>query len=157
MNKLINMSNKQSLTIESLTNTGTTKGTIPTATSAIGSVSSLGVIVTGTGTSFEQKVLVGGYLYAETTHQLGRIKDVYSDTQLFLEEAFKNDIAAGETFKFVDVLYRSISVENSGGGDAGLAGGVIHSGDIKSFNNEWGIDPIKFAASSQTLELTLGY
>ena len=59
-----------------------------------GTVSSAGVNVTGTGTTFTTTVQPGDYLYAPNTGEARRVRAIVSDTQLMVETVFSSDIPA---------------------------------------------------------------
>lgn len=126
-----------------------TKGTLPVGRTLTGTFSSVGRIVTGTGTLFTTE-LAGkkGWLYSTTDNELRPFFQINGDTNLQLETAFTNN-QNDEDVIVCTPLYMSISAESTHPlVDANLNNKTFSVGSVKSFNNDAGIDPITFDAAS---------
>jgi len=146
--------------IEKITATGDPGfGTIPTASTAVGTIAASSTLVIGTLTKFRgdrtnRPLIANDHLYSPTLNELRRIRDVYDDTTLNLESAFSSAIA-NEPVRYCRIKYTSVSISNTGSTDAGFDGGTVPPGETETYSSELGIDPVTYAASGNTLKINL--
>lgn len=126
-----------------------TKGTLPTGRTLTGTFSSVGKIVTGTGTLFTTEIAgARGWLYSTTDNELRPFFQINGNTNLVLETAFSSN----QTDQAVIVcmpLYSAISAKSIHASvNANLNGRTFSVGSIENFNNDAGINPITYDAAS---------
>lgn len=139
-----------------------TKGTIPAGRTLTGTFSSVGKIVTGTGTLFETELAgMRGWLYSTTDNELRPFFQINGNTNLQLETAFTND-QTDEPMIVVTPLYTAVSARSSHATvAANLNNRTFAVGSVKNFSFDAGVNPITYDAASgaNTGEITfdLGY
>ncbi len=137
------------------------KGSLGRSKTLTGTFSSVGKIVTGTGTLFETEISGGKYwLYSTTDNELRAFTQINGNTNLVLEAAFTND-QTNEPMIIVAPLYISISAQNTHPtNDSQLNNRKFAAGAIDNYNFDV-INPITYDAASggSTGEITfkLGY
>lgn len=105
-----------------------TKGTIPLAETLTGTIvtdnsgSTAGVIVLGTGTLFLTQLSVGDFLY-DNLKSIRKIKAIFSDTMLEIEEKFPASVSAIAVLRPKNQYYKEILATSSGTADAELMEG----------------------------------
>jgi len=101
------------------------KGTIPLAETLTGTIStdnagtSEGLIVVGTGTIFLTELMPGDFLY-DGDAAIRKIRYIFSDTMLELEEKFPADASADPLLRPKNMFYKQIAARSSGTVDAEL-------------------------------------
>ena len=126
-----------------------TKGTLPEGRTLTGTFSSVGRVVTGTGTLFETE-LAGkkGWLYSTTDNEVRSFSQINGDTNLYLDEAFTSDQTA-EDMIVVEPLYMAIAAKSSHATvTANLNNRSFAAGSTKNYNFDAGVNPITFDAAS---------
>jgi hypothetical protein len=126
-----------------------TKGTLPKGRTLTGTFSSVGTIVTGTGTLFTTELAgARGWLYSTTDNELRPFFQINGNTNLVLETAFTNN----QTSQAVIVcmpLYISIAAKSSHATvAANLNNRTFAAGSVKNLNFDAGINPITYDAAS---------
>jgi len=101
------------------------KATIPAYAAQSGTVgvTSGSVTVIGTGTSFLSEYEVGDYIYIDDSHEVRRVKAVFSDLRLDVERAFATTHASDPSNRVRPKLtgLKEISVSSVGTADAVLS------------------------------------
>jgi hypothetical protein len=125
------------------------KGTLPKGRTLTGTFSSIGNIVTGTGTLFTKELAgVRGWLYSTTDNELRPFFQINGDTNLRLETPFTNN-QTNQPVVVCMPLYKSIAAKSSHATNASqINGRIFTAGSIKNFNFDAGINPITYDAAS---------
>lgn len=133
------------------------KGTLPEGRTLTGTFSSVGTIVTGTGTLFETELGgVRGWLYSTTDNELRTFFQINGNLNLVLEEAFTSN-QTNEPVIVCMPLYMAIAAKNTHAtNDSQLNGRKFSAGTVKNFNFDAGINPITYddASGGSTGEIT---
>jgi hypothetical protein len=125
-----------------------TKGTVPKGRTLTGTWSSVGTIVTGTGTLFTTELGgIAGWLYSTTDNELRRFFQINGDTNLVLEKAFTNN-QTNQAMIVVEPLYQSVAAKSSHATvAANLNNRTFTAGSVKNFNFPT-VNPITYDAAS---------
>jgi hypothetical protein len=141
---------------------------LPSSVLLTGTVSSSGLLVTGTGTDFVTDLLYGGaggmqkykYLYTSVEGQVIEIVQVLSPTTLLLKVEPENDLSA-EDFKVASISegYNYVSLKALGSG-VGIANINEAPSDIDDtspvvYSNSNGLDPIVVNATGSDCQITI--
>ena len=134
-----------------------------------GTISSVGQIVTGVGTSFTTEIYGGGIgdvSYVNNggwifngTDEVVQIKDIVSDTVLVLKQSFTSDLSAGTALLYVphsrtmQMTLRSSDGTGTVNGVAIGAGGYVGFGFTKSRNARI-VEPVIIDGNSDSLNAT---
>jgi hypothetical protein len=124
------------------------KGTLPAGRTLTGTFSSVGNIVTGTGTLFTTE-LAGrqGWLYSTTDNELRMFTQINGDTNLYLDKPFTNN-QTDEPMIVCSQLYMAIGAKSSHPtDDAQLNNRKFSAGSVKNFSFE-AQEPITYDAAS---------
>jgi hypothetical protein len=126
-----------------------TKGTLPTGRTLTGTFSSVGTIVTGTGTLFTTELAgARGWLYSTTDNELRAFFQINGDTNLILERAFSSD-QTDEDMIVCMPLYTAIGAKSSHASiAANLDNRTFSVGSVENISNDGGINPITYDAAS---------
>lgn len=126
-----------------------TKGSLPQGRTLTGTFSSVGTVVTGTGTLFETELGgIQGWLYSTADNELRRFTKINGNTNLILDEAFTYN-QVNQPMVVCTPLYRSIGARSSHSTNAAqLNNRTFSAGQSKSYNFPGGIDPITYDAAS---------
>jgi hypothetical protein len=129
-----------------------TKGALGRSRTLTGTFSSVGTIVTGTGTLFETEIAgITGWLYSTTDNELRKFTQINGNTNLVLESAFTSN-QTGEPVKVVLPLYSAIAAKSSHPtNDAQFNNRKFAAGEAVNINNDSGINPITYNAASGVL------
>jgi len=139
-----------------------TKGTLPKGRTLTGTFSSVGTIVTGTGTLFTTELAgMKGWLYSTTDNELRMFTQINGDTNLVLDKPFTNN-QTNQAVIVCTPLYMSIAAYSShSSAPANLNNKEFSAGTTKSYNNDAGIIPITYDAASGSnmgqITFDLGY
>ncbi len=131
-------------------------GTIPLLTTLTGTITtdnsgaSAGVTVLGSGTIFKTEIFPGDFIY-NNNGAIRKVRYVFSDTMLELEEAFPSSVAAIALKKSKLSYYNLVLVENTGAAAGILQEGALAAGS-KSFIE--GGAPVSYNATGTTFEFT---
>jgi hypothetical protein len=125
-----------------------TKGTLPKGRPLTGTFSSVGTIVTGTGTLFTTELAgMQGWLYSTTDNELRMFTQINGDTNLVLDRAFTNNQTA-QAVIVCTPLYMSIGAKSSHATvAANLNNKTFSAGSTKSYNFAVN-NPITYDAAS---------
>jgi hypothetical protein len=126
-----------------------TKGTLPKGRTLTGTFSSVGTIVTGTGTLFTTELAgMQGWLYSTTDNEVRMFTQINGDTNLILDKSFTNN----QTDQAVIVctpLYIAIGAKSShASNSASLNNREFTAGSVKNFSFDGGLTPITYDAAS---------
>lgn len=136
---------------------------VPADISKAGTLDSVDVKVTGTGTAFKSdgRIREGDWIYDPAQAELRKIKRIIDDENLVLEDAFTSDLS-GVAFRLTyQSRAKEISVTNVGLANATIDGGVFEAGISKSITkgsttltsqNSF-VDPIVVDASSTVISV----
>lgn len=126
-------------------------GTLPFAITKTGTVSSVGTVVTGTGTLFTTELVQSDYLYNAATNEVRKITGIQSNTILRIDTAFTSPLSA-VAVQTSRAQFVSVAITATG---AGTKDGVaMTSGQNISINNDAGISPFTYSGS---LTFDVGY
>lgn len=131
-----------------------TKGTIPLAETLTGTITtdnagdSEGLIVLGSGTIFLTEVYPGDFIYDDDA-AIRKVKAVFSDTMLELEEAFPASVAAIDLMVPKRSYYKAITARSSGTVDAELQ----ESSFVAGSSTVTGGSPLAYDASTADSEI----
>ena len=150
------MANIHNTTV-SAPSTSTGKGTVPTAVSQTGTLTSVGARVVGVGTLFTTELKVGDFLFNTTAAvlpQVRRIKHILDNTRLILDSGFSVDVA-GIAVSRVRGEFKSVGVVNSGAADGVLNEGTLVAGASPSYDAKAGfvVEPFSFNATGTTFNI----
>src|SRR5688500_14942926 len=109
-----------------------TKGTLPKGRTLTGTFSSVGTIVTGTGTLFTTELAgMQGWLYSTTDNELRMFTQINGNTNLVLDKAFTNN-QTNQVVIVCQPLYVSIAAKSTHNStDANLNGKTFPVGATK--------------------------
>lgn len=140
---------------------------IPREVQLTGTVSSSGVIVTGTGTLFTTQILQTGttmlrnkYLFSPANGQVIEIIKVLSNTSLMLAAPFTTPLS-GENVYVPDISYNmySVSLNPLGAGvtvaNVNEAASELDISAPVGYDNENGVTPIAVNATASDCEITI--
>jgi hypothetical protein len=136
----------------------TGKGTIPTATTVTGTLSSSGTRVTGTGTKFLTEFREGDYLFNSTAATNPSVKEVVhilSDTVMVIASAFPADVSGISALR-VRGKYRAVGIVNSGSATGKLNEGDLAAGSsvtVNAPNVGYVAKPISYNATGTTFNI----
>lgn len=156
------MANNNVLEPSGLTLSSSAKGTIPSPLTANGTYNTTGIYVAGVGAAsatLRDKLVVGDYLYSSTLNQLRKVSGFSSKSgYAVLESSFTSNVS-GDALQWCRPLYRSVVVNNTGASTGSVKnnGIQITTGQIQSFENDYGVSPMTYATSSTTFTITYGY
>lgn len=131
-------------------------GTIPLLTDLTGTITtdnagaSAGLTVLGSGTIFLTEVFPGDFIYNDDG-AIRKVRYVFSDTMLELEEAFPASVSAIALQVSKLSYYNTVLVENTGASDGILQEAGFASGSKSVIE---GGAPISYDATGTTLEFT---
>jgi hypothetical protein len=139
----------------------TGKGTIPTASTVTGTLSSTGTRVTGTGTLFLSEFRQGDYLFnstAATNPAVREVIHILSDTVMVISSAFPADVVGISALR-VRAKYRGVGVVNAGLDTGKLNEGDLAAGVIASINAEPGFSakPCSYDATGTSFNIITIY
>jgi hypothetical protein len=124
------------------------KGPLGRSRTLTGSFSSVGKIVTGTGTLFETEINGGGWLYSTTDNEIRKFTQINGNTNLVLESAFTSN-QTNEPVVVVVPQYLSIVAKNiHATNDAQLNNRKFSAGESENYNSDSGLHPITYHAAS---------
>lgn len=95
----------------------TTDDLVPASTTWTGTVSTNGTTVTGSGTAFLTEIQRGAWLWNKAQHEVRRVVDIVSDTEMIIDRAFSAELS-GANFEGVskdDAKVVYMEIENTGG------------------------------------------
>lgn len=126
-----------------------TKGTLPKGRTLSGTWSSVGNIVTGTGTKFTTELAGGKYwLYSTTDNELRPFHQINGDDNIYLETPFTND-QTGQAMIVCAPLYQGIAAKCTHATiNANLNNRTFAAGSVKNLNYSAGVNPITYDAAS---------
>jgi len=110
------------------------KGTIPLAETLTGTIdtdnagTSEGLIVMGTDTIFLTELMPGDFLY-DGDAAVRKIRYIFSDTMLELEEKFPADLSGDDVLRPKNMFYKQIIAKSTGTVDAELQEAVFRVGE----------------------------
>lgn len=112
--------------------------TIPAPVALTGTITSDGIVVTGSGTDFLNEVKDGDWIWDSSQEEVRQVKSMSIRLQvLYLEEAFTADIAAPIALEVIpDSDLEEISLLNSGAIDATIDGNALGAGENVSFDKK---------------------
>jgi len=119
-------------------------GPLPFSTTKTGTVTTLGTVVTGTGTQFDKELVVGDYIYNTTDNSVRRIVGIYDSGLLRIESPFTTQLAAAA---LLISRPRFLSVACIATGAATKDGVAIATGQFLSFNSEACVAPFTYSGS----------
>ena len=105
-----------------------TTGTIPKGLAGTGTLVSLGVKLTGTGTLFLTQLRPGDFIFTNGG-QLLEIVTVTSDT-LAITKVAANPVLAGATFTICRATFKRVQIQNIGAGSSTILGEKIVTGQV---------------------------
>lgn len=128
-----------------------TKGTLPTGRTLTGTFSSVGNIVTGTGTLFTTELAgMQGWLYSTTDNELRMFTQINGDTNLYLDKPFTSN-QTDEPMIVCTPLYMSIAAKSSHATvAANLDNRTFAAGSVTNLNFDAGVNPITYDAASDS-------
>jgi hypothetical protein len=132
-----------------------TKGTIPVAETLTGTIttdnagSTGGVIVLGTGTLFFTELYVGDFIYNGDA-EIRKIKAIFSDTMLEIEEKFPASLSGAAVKRPKNHYYKTIVATSTGSADAELQEAKLEVD--KKFEGMG--SPLAYDASAVNAEIT---
>lgn len=127
------------------------QGTLPFAITKTGTVSSVGTVVTGTGTLFTTELVQSDYLYNAATNEIREITGIQNNTTLIIDSAFTSPLSA-VAVQTSRTQFVSVAITATGTGTKD--GVAIASGQFLSFNSDGGISPFTYSGS---LTFDVGY
>ena len=89
---------------------------VPASTTWTGTISSTGKIVTGSSTLFTTEIQRGAWVWSVAGHEVRKVVDIVSDTELILDSAFSSDLS-GVNFQGVtkdDAKVQFMEIKNLG-------------------------------------------
>jgi hypothetical protein len=127
------------------------KGVLGRSSTLTGTYSSVGVIVTGTGTLFETEITGSGWLYSTADNEIKKFTQINGNTNLVLESAFTNNQTDQDVIvyqpQYISIAAKNIHATN----DAQLNNRKFSAGEVKNYNFDDGINPITYNAASGPL------
>lgn len=109
--------------------------------------------IVGTGTKFKQLPINGMLISFDTTPQAKRIVKIESDTVLYVEDGFVSTLTTAPVMLPMGQDITQVSIK--AGGAVAVNGGALASGDIISFQNVNGLNPVYGDATSTTALITV--
>lgn len=128
-------------------------GTLPRGRTLTGTFSSVGVVVTGTGTLFSTELAgIRGWLYSTSNNELRSFFGYHDNTTLQLHTAFTSN-QVNQPVIVCTPLYKSVAASNTGTGSAKLKEKVFTAGKIVSYNDDACVNPMTYEASAASASI----
>lgn len=115
----------------------TSKVTIPASVAISGTLTSVGTVVTGIGTDFQNDVKLGDWIYDAAQNEIRQIKSISERTEVFhLTRAFSVDLAAIAAVRVPESDLQELSLSNDGAAAGAIDGNTFPSGKIATFDKK---------------------
>lgn len=133
-------------------------GTLPVAVAKTGTFSSVGTIVTGTGTLFNKELVEGDWLYSTNSKELREVGwiNIKRETNLKLVSAFTTP-SINDPVLVCRTRYKSVMITISGAAVVTVNGKTYQPGEVLSFNSDTGIVPIYYDATGSEITFDVTY
>ncbi len=135
-----------------------TVGTLPVGITKTGTFSSVGTIVTGVGSKFTTELVGGDWLYSSTSKELREVGWISKyDTGLTLKTSAFTAPAAGDNVVVCKTRYTGVMITVSGAANVTINGSTYKPGEVISYTDSDGIDPIYYDATGSEITFDVSY